>query len=40
MSSILLLTSSPRAESLSTPIAVDLAEKLKNQNPGSVVVRR
>ena len=40
MSSILLLTSSPRAESLSTPIAVDLAEKLKSQNPGSLVVRR
>ncbi|MBY5819506.1 FMN-dependent NADH-azoreductase [Rhizobium leguminosarum] len=40
MSSILLLTSSPRADSLSTPIAVDLAEKLKSQNPGSVVVRR
>ncbi|PDT29975.1 FMN-dependent NADH-azoreductase [Rhizobium sp. L9] len=40
MSSILLLTSSPRAESLSTPIAADLAEKLKNQKPGSVVVRR
>ncbi|QND20512.1 FMN-dependent NADH-azoreductase [Rhizobium leguminosarum bv. viciae] len=40
MSSILLLTSSPRAESLSTPIAVDLAEKLKSQNPDSVVVRR
>ncbi|MGO7591568.1 FMN-dependent NADH-azoreductase [Rhizobium leguminosarum] len=40
MSSILLLTSSPRAESLSTPIAVDLAEKLKSQNPGSVIVRR
>ncbi|SCB56968.1 FMN-dependent NADH-azoreductase [Rhizobium aethiopicum] len=40
MSSILLLTSSPRAESLSTPIAVDLAEKLKSQKPGSVVVRR
>ncbi|WP_427144767.1 FMN-dependent NADH-azoreductase [Rhizobium pisi] len=40
MSSILLLTSSPRADSLSTPIAVDLAEKLKNQKPGSVVVRR
>ncbi|MBB2753269.1 UNVERIFIED_ORG: FMN-dependent NADH-azoreductase [Rhizobium aethiopicum] len=40
MSSILLLTSSPRAESLSTPIAVELAEKLKNQNPGSVLVRR
>ncbi|MBX4913647.1 FMN-dependent NADH-azoreductase [Rhizobium bangladeshense] len=40
MSSILLLTSSPRAESLSTSIAVDLAEKLKSQKPGSVVVRR
>ncbi|MBB4574489.1 FMN-dependent NADH-azoreductase [Rhizobium lentis] len=40
MPSILLLTSSPRADSLSTPIAVDLAEKLKNQKPGSVVVRR
>ncbi|NEJ70995.1 FMN-dependent NADH-azoreductase [Rhizobium phaseoli] len=40
MSSILLLTSSPRADSLSTPIAVDLAEKLKGQNPGSVLVRR
>lgn len=40
MSSILLLTSSPRAESLSTPIAVDLAEKLKSQNPGSAIVRR
>jgi len=40
MSSILLLTSSPRADSLSTPIAADLAEKLKNQKPGSVVVRR
>ncbi|OWO92102.1 FMN-dependent NADH-azoreductase [Rhizobium esperanzae] len=40
MSSILLLTSSPRAESLSTPIAAELAEKLKNQKPGSVVVRR
>lgn len=40
MSSILLLTSSPRAESLSTPIAVDLAEKLKSQKPGSALVRR
>ncbi|MFS8146903.1 FMN-dependent NADH-azoreductase [Rhizobium sp. R635] len=40
MSSILLLTSSPRAESLSTPIAADLAEKLKNQKPGSALVRR
>ena len=40
MSSILLLTSSPRSESLSTSIAVELAEKLKSQNPGSAVVRR
>jgi FMN-dependent NADH-azoreductase len=40
MSSILLLTSSPRAESLSTTIAADLAGKLKAQQPGSVVVRR
>jgi FMN-dependent NADH-azoreductase len=40
MSSILLLTSSPRAESLSTTIASDLAGKLKAQQPGSVVVRR
>lgn len=40
MSSILLLTSSPRAESLSTTIAVELADKLRAQNPGSTVVRR
>jgi FMN-dependent NADH-azoreductase len=40
MSSILLLTSSPRAESLSTTIAVDLASKIQAQQPGSVVVRR
>jgi FMN-dependent NADH-azoreductase len=40
MSSILLLTSSPRAESLSTDIAVDLAAKLQAQQAGSVVVRR
>ncbi|TCR92683.1 FMN-dependent NADH-azoreductase [Rhizobium sp. BK376] len=40
MSSILLLTSSPRAESLSTTIAVELAEKLKAQNPGNTLVRR
>ncbi len=40
MSSILLLTSSPRAESLSTTIASDLAGKLKAQQSGSVVVRR
>ena len=40
MSSILLLTSSPRADSLSTDIAVDLAGKLQAQKAGSVVVRR
>ena len=40
MSSILLLTSSPRAESLSTTIASDLANKIAAQNAGSVVVRR
>jgi FMN-dependent NADH-azoreductase len=40
MSSILLLTSSPRSESLSTTIATELAEKLKAQNPGSAIVRR
>lgn len=40
MSSILLLTSSPRAESLSTTIAADLASKIQAQQPGSVVVRR
>ena len=35
MSSILLLTSSPRSDSLSTTIATDLADKIKAQNPGS-----
>jgi FMN-dependent NADH-azoreductase len=40
VSSILLLTSSPRAESLSTTIAADLASKIQAQQPGSVVVRR
>ncbi|MDB5562138.1 MAG: azoR [Hyphomicrobiales bacterium] len=40
MSSILLLTSSPRPESLSTKIATELAEKLIAQNPGSVVLHR
>ena len=40
MSSVLLLTSSPRAESLSTTIAIDLADKIKAQNPGSIIVRR
>ena len=40
MSSILLLTSSPRADSLSTSIAADLAEKIKAQNPGRTIVHR
>ena len=40
MSSILLLTSSPRVDSLSTTIAADLVEKIKAQQPGSAVVRR
>jgi FMN-dependent NADH-azoreductase len=40
MSSILLLTSSPRSESLSTTIAAELADKLRTQNPGSTIVRR
>lgn len=40
MSSILLLTSSPRAESLSTTIATDLAGKLQAQKTGSAIVRR
>ncbi len=40
MSSILLLTSSPRSESLSTTIASELADKLKAQTPGSAIVRR
>ncbi|MDM9629489.1 FMN-dependent NADH-azoreductase [Rhizobium sp. S152] len=40
MSSILLLTSSPRAESLSTTIATDLAGKLQAQKAGSAIVRR
>lgn len=40
MSSILLLTSSPRADSLSTQIAVELADKLKAKNAGSIVTRR
>jgi FMN-dependent NADH-azoreductase len=40
MSSILLLTSSPRAESLSTRIAAELAETIKAQKPGSVIVHR
>lgn len=40
MSSILLLTSSPRADSLSTKIATDFAEKLRAQNPGKTIVHR
>ena len=40
MSSILLLTSSPRSDSLSTKIAADLADKLKAQNPGKTIVHR
>jgi FMN-dependent NADH-azoreductase len=41
MSSILLVTSSPRGEeSLSTKVATDFVEKLTAQNPGSVVVHR
>lgn len=40
MSSILLLTSSPRADSLSTDVAADLATKLQAQKPGSAIVRR
>jgi FMN-dependent NADH-azoreductase len=41
MSSVLLVTSSPRAEeSLSTRIAAELAEKIEAHAPGSVIVRR
>ncbi|MDE1992970.1 MAG: FMN-dependent NADH-azoreductase [Rhizobiaceae bacterium] len=40
MSSILLLTSSPRADSLSTKIATELADKIKAQNPGRTIVHR
>ncbi|MET0747241.1 MAG: FMN-dependent NADH-azoreductase [Rhizobium sp.] len=40
MSSILLLTSSPRSDSLSTQIATELADKLKAQNPGATIVHR
>ncbi|WP_113372539.1 FMN-dependent NADH-azoreductase [Rhizobium sp. SYY.PMSO] len=40
MSSILLLTSSPRPDSLSTKIATDLAEKIKAKNPGKTLVHR
>jgi len=40
MSSILLLTSSPRSDSLSTKIASELADKIKAQNPGKTITRR
>jgi len=40
MSSILLVTSSPREDSLSTKVATDLVEKLKARNPGETVVHR
>lgn len=40
MSSILLLTSSPRADSLSTKIATELAGKIKANNPGRTIVHR
>jgi FMN-dependent NADH-azoreductase len=40
MSSILLLTSSPRVDSLSTSVAADLAEKIKAQNPGQTIIHR
>lgn len=40
MSSILLLTSSPRPDSLSTKIATELAEKIKSNNPRKTLVKR
>ena len=40
MPSILLLTSSPRAESQSTRIATELAENLQAQDPGKAIVHR
>ncbi|HEV7437499.1 MAG TPA: FMN-dependent NADH-azoreductase [Pseudorhizobium sp.] len=40
MSSILLVTSSPRAESLSTKVALDLVEKLKSKQGDATVVHR
>lgn len=40
MSSILVVTSSPRTESLSTKLAGELADKLHARAPGSVIVRR
>lgn len=38
--SILLVTSSPRAESLSSKIALEFVEKLKSSKPGEAVVHR
>ncbi|MCF6370140.1 FMN-dependent NADH-azoreductase [Rhizobium halophilum] len=40
MSSILLVTSSPRAESVSTKVALDLVEKLKSKQADATVVHR
>ena len=40
MSSILLVTSSPREDSLSTKGATDFVEKLKSRNPGETVIHR
>ena len=40
MSSILLVTSSPRKDSLSTKVATDFVEKLKSRNPGETVIHR
>jgi FMN-dependent NADH-azoreductase len=40
MRSILLLTSSPRTDSQSTRVAVELAQKLQAQKPRSIIVHR
>lgn len=40
MSSILLVTSSPRAESLSTKVATEFVDKLKANNPTATVAHR
>lgn len=40
MSSILLVTSSPREDSLSTKVAADLVGKLSSKNPDATVVHR
>ncbi len=40
MSSILLVTSSPRAESLSTKVATEFVDKLKANNPAATVAHR